>query len=83
MAMAARSGELAAAVVGASLRGGLSPSDVPQLYAAAWRREFAQRLKWGARLQPLLTSPRFSALAIGLLKHAPHVAQRVVALTRG
>jgi flavin-dependent dehydrogenase len=83
MAMAARSGELAAAVVGAGLRGGLAPGDVPLLYAAAWQREFAQRLKWGARLQPLLTSPHFSTLAISLLNRLPRVAQRVVALTRG
>jgi flavin-dependent dehydrogenase len=83
MAMAARSGELAAAVIGAHLRGGLSARDVAPLYARAWRREFASRLRWGARLQPLLSSPHLTAPAVALLNRAPHIAQRLVALTRG
>jgi flavin-dependent dehydrogenase len=47
MAMAARSGELAAATIGAALRGDLPKHDVAPLYERAWRREFTSRLKWG------------------------------------
>lgn len=83
MAMAARSGELAAVVLVAALKHGLKKNDISAVYNAAWRREFATRLRWATRLQPLLTSPHACALAVGLLKHAPNLARRAVALTRG
>jgi flavin-dependent dehydrogenase len=83
MAMAARSGELAAVLIVAALKQGLKKDDVCALYSAAWRREFAERMRWATRLQPLLTSPHLSALAVGVLKHTPGLARRAVALTRG
>jgi flavin-dependent dehydrogenase len=83
MAMAARSGELAAVILVAALKHGLKKDDIFSLYTAAWQREFAGRLRWATRLQPLLTSPLGCALAIGLLKHTPHLARQAVALTRG
>ncbi len=83
MAMAARAGELAAAVIGAHLNGGLRADDVAPLYARAWQREFASRLRWGARLQPLLALPHLTSPALALLGRAPRAAQRLVALTRG
>lgn len=83
MAMAARGGELAAMVLGAALRGGVSSRDAATLHEAAWRREFGTRLRWGARLQPLATSPLATSLAISVLKRAPFLARRIVELTRG
>jgi 2-polyprenyl-6-methoxyphenol hydroxylase-like FAD-dependent oxidoreductase len=83
MAMAARSGELAAVIIVAALKRGLKKDDISTLYNAAWQREFAGRLRWATRLQPLLTSPHLSTLAIGVLKHTPNLARRAVSLTRG
>ncbi|MDQ3812875.1 MAG: hypothetical protein M3347_02865, partial [Armatimonadota bacterium] len=83
MAMAARSGELAAAVVAAHLRGGLRGDDVAPLYAAAWRREFATRLRWAAPLQAVLTSPSLTTPAVTLLSCLPRLARLAVAKTRG
>jgi flavin-dependent dehydrogenase len=82
MAMAARSGELAAAILGASLRGNLTNEQAEELYAGAWHREFDGRLRVGARLQPLLVSPRACGTAIFALKSAPRFAQKLVELTR-
>jgi flavin-dependent dehydrogenase len=83
MAMAARSGELAAVILVAVLKHSLKKDDISMLYNAAWQREFAGRLRWATRLQPLLTSPHACALAVSLLKHTPNLARRAVALTRG
>ncbi len=83
MAMAARSGELAASIVAAALRGGLKACDVAPLYESAWRREFASRLQWATRLEPLLLSPRLARLAIQLMNAAPRLGTFAVAATRG
>ena len=83
MAMAARSGELAASVIGVGLRGGLRSCDVASLYESAWRREFESRLKWAARIEPLLTDARLARLAIQTLNFAPALGRRAVQLTRG
>ncbi|MBV9866936.1 MAG: FAD-dependent monooxygenase [Abitibacteriaceae bacterium] len=83
MVMAARSGELAAAVVGAQLSGDVRPIDMAPLYAAAWQREFSRRLHWAALLRPLLMSPVLTTPAIALLSRMPSLAQRTVANTRG
>jgi flavin-dependent dehydrogenase len=83
MAMAARAGELAAAVISAALRGGLRPEDAAPVYAAAWQREFRARLRWAALLQPLLISPRLTEPAMALLARAPRLAQFAIAGTRG
>lgn len=83
MAMAARSGELAASIVAASLRGGLNREDVAPLYERAWRREFANRLHWAAHLEPLLTDPRLARLAVQTFSCAPSLGRLAVAATRG
>jgi menaquinone-9 beta-reductase len=83
MAMAARGGELVAAVIGASLRGGLRPEDAAPVYAAAWRREFRTRLRWAAVLQPLMISPPLTRPAMALLERAPRLARLAIAVTRG
>jgi flavin-dependent dehydrogenase len=83
MAMAARSGELAAAIVSASLRDGLAGKDVAPLYERAWHREFGSRLRWAARIEPLLLSPRLAGVATQLLKRVPAFARKMVLHTRG
>ncbi len=83
MAMAARSGELAASIVAASLCGGLNREDVAPLYERAWRREFASRLHWAARLEPWLTNPRLARLAVQTFRRAPSLGRLAVAATRG
>jgi flavin-dependent dehydrogenase len=66
MAMAARSGELAAATVLASLRGGLPPGDVPALYALAWHREFDARLRCAGYLQTLALQPQLARAGLAV-----------------
>ncbi len=83
MAMASRSGELAAAVIASALRDEISHDDAETLYRTAWRREFDSRLKWAARLETLLISPRFTTLALKFLQTFPILAQRAVIQTRG
>jgi len=83
MSMAARSGELAGAIIGAQLRGGISANDACTLYEAAWRREFASRLSWATRLQPLLTSPLLTQLAAPIFAGVPALARFAVSRTRG
>ncbi|MDF2439354.1 MAG: hypothetical protein JWN98_338 [Abditibacteriota bacterium] len=83
MAMAARSGELAAAVLASQLRGELAEQDAQLIYEAAWQREFAARLKWAGVFQRLLIDPQLTAPALGLLTHVPSLGRLAVAVTRG
>jgi flavin-dependent dehydrogenase len=83
MAMAARSGELAAAVCAARLRGSLSTREAAQLYEKAWRREFASRLQAGDVLGKLLLSPLLPTPLLGVLGRWPLAAQKLVRVTRG
>jgi flavin-dependent dehydrogenase len=83
MGMALRSGELAAATVGAAIKGGLATRDVAPIYGAAWRREFETRLHWGAHLQPLILSPLWSGIAISCFACFPASARLAVQRTRG
>lgn len=81
-AMAARSGELAAACIRAALRGGVHDDAAREMYQAAWRREFAARLNWGTRLQPLLLTPRAGEIAAHGLTIAPGIAGFLAGCTR-
>lgn len=83
MAMAARSGELAAGVIGAQLRGGLTQSDAHALYAAAWQREFAARLKWASVFQRLLIDPQLATAALSVAARVPSLSRFAVTATRG
>ena len=83
MAMAVRSGELAAASIGAALRGDLPRADAAPLYDAAWHREFGRRLNWAARLQPLLIRPQFTLPALRLLDGLPPLGALIMRATRG
>ena len=83
MSMAARSGELAAATVGASLRGQLAADQVPPLYAAAWHREFDRRLLWASRLHYLLVRPFLYGPALSLMSRLPGSLFYATTMTRG
>ncbi len=83
MAMAARGGELAAAVIGAQLQGSLSTQDAARLYGAAWRREFPSRLKWGDVLGEALLCPALAAPMIKFLGRTPRLTSTLMRATRG
>lgn len=83
MAMAARSGELAAAIVAASLRGEVSRDEVEELYTRAWHREFGRRLAWASRIEWVLISPRLVEPTLQILCAIPHLSQRAFVATRG
>ncbi len=83
MAMAVRSGELAAATLGAALDGGLKRADVAPLYAASWQREFGRRLDWATRLQPLFVVPNLTLPALRFFDRAPALGALMLRATRG
>ncbi len=83
MAMALRSGELAARSVVHALEWNLSLEDAASSYSSMWEREFGSRLRWAARLQPLFTDPRFTRIAQGIFDLAPILSSFAVRRTRG
>lgn len=83
MAMALRSGELAARAVLHALQWDLSPDAAASSYARMWEREFGSRLRWAARLQPLFINPRFTRIAQGVCDFAPLLSKIAVRRTRG
>ena len=78
MAMAARSGELAALAIASS-----ALSDVTQTYQTLWKDEFSRRLRFAAFLQPLFTIPALTAPALALCDVFPALAARSISQTRG
>lgn len=83
MAMAVRSGELAAATVGAGLRGDLKRADVAPLYSASWHREFGRRLEWAQTLQPLFIVPNLTLPALRFFDQVPQLGALALRATRG
>ncbi len=83
MAMAVRSGELAAATAGAALRGDLPRADVAPLYAASWHREFGRRLEWAQTLQPLFIVPNLTLPALRFFDRIPPLSALALRATRG
>lgn len=83
MAMAMRSGELAARSVLHALKWDLAPEAAASSYALMWEREFGSRLRWAARLQPLFTNPRFTRVAQRVFDLAPVLSDFAVRRTRG
>lgn len=85
MAMAARGGELAASCLLPvfQARPSLSVHDAVRLYEAAWQREFANRLKWAKRLQPLFLQPTLSFGGVTLVRRVPRLGRLAVRHTRG
>ncbi len=83
MAMAMRSGELAARSVGDALKWNLAPEEAAVAYAVLWEREFASRLKWARALQPLFTRAPLSRLALALSDALPALGRLGAKRTRG
>jgi 2-polyprenyl-6-methoxyphenol hydroxylase-like FAD-dependent oxidoreductase len=83
IAMALRSGELAAAYCAAHLCGGMSAGGLRRGYAAAWRREFGARVRLGRLLQTLMLRPDWFWPGLHLLRAVPRLGQYLVAHTRG
>ncbi len=83
MAMALRSGELAARSVEEALKWGLSPEEAASFYAQMWTREFGRRLKWASALQPLFCDPRLSSAALRLSNALPGLSRLAAKRTRG
>jgi flavin-dependent dehydrogenase len=83
MAMAARSGELSAAVLCAQLRGEISGKVAREIYAKAWRREFASRLKWAGAFQKLLMDASLLSPTLAAVSLLPSFGRWAVRATRG
>ncbi len=83
MAMALRSVELCAPLADKFLRGELTREQWQSCYAAAWRNEFAPRLRTGRLLQRALGVPFVADGLIALGNRLPRVADHFVHATRG
>ena len=83
MAMAIRSGELAAATLGTALRGDLKRADAAPLYQSAWHREFDRRLRWSQQLHPLLIAPHLTLPALRFFDTVPQLGALALRATRG
>ena len=83
MAMALRSGELAARAVVHALKWNLAPEEAASSYALLWEREFGSRLRWAARLQPLFTNAKWTRAAQTAFDLAPQLSRFAVRRTRG
>ena len=83
MAMAVRSGELAAATLVVGVRGDLKRADVAPLYAASWHREFGRRLSWAQKLQPLFVVPNLTLPALLFFDNVPPLGALALRATRG
>ena len=82
MAMALRAGELAATVARLQVRG-LNAAEAARLYDAAWRREFAPRLRLAARLHPLALRPHWAKPLTPLVQRLPALKAAWTRGTRG
>ena len=65
IAMALRSGRLAAACTRAVLERRLPPEQLANVYAQAWRREFTSRLRWARFVHAALARPAPSRSHVG------------------
>lgn len=83
MAMALRSGELAARSIAWALKWNQTPGETALVYARMWDREFARRLKWARVLQPLFTRPGCSNAALWLSDLWPALSALATQQTRG
>ncbi|BCM88595.1 hypothetical protein IAD21_00428 [Abditibacteriota bacterium] len=83
MAMALRSGELAARSLQDALKWHLCPNEAARNYARMWQREFGHRLKWASALHPLLTNVRLSNAVLRLVDALPLLSHVAAIHTRG
>lgn len=82
IAMALRSGIVAAEHGGRYLAGELDAADMLHGYAAQWEREFGARLRLGRHLQPILLEPRWAALGLRVVNGIPALGNYLVSHTR-
>jgi flavin-dependent dehydrogenase len=83
IAMALRSGRLAASCAMEFLQDRLAAERLPRRYAARWRRQFAARLLLARGLQSLMLRPRLLSPALRMSARVPPLASYLVAHTRG
>ncbi len=83
MAMALRSGELAARTVQHALRYTQSPLAAADTYALLWNREFARRLRWARTLQPFFSRPMWANTMIFWANLFPTLTRLTTAKLRG
>jgi len=83
MAMAMRSGELAARSIQEALKWNYSSGEAAHFYGVMWEREFGRRLKWARALQPLFTHSLLSNAALRFFDALPALARLVARRTRG
>jgi len=83
MAMALRSGELAAQMVVRAWQTNASPLKAADDYARAWKSEFGGRLWWASRFQPLFTDARVTGWAQTFFDRAPALFRLGIVGTRG
>ena len=82
IAMALRSGGLAASLVLLYFDGKLTAAELRQNYAARWAREFGPRLRLGRVLQPLLMQQHAASAAFRLFRIVPGIGRALVHATR-
>ncbi len=83
IAMALRSGRLAAECVASFLAARVSPDAMTHLYAQRWRREFASRLRLGRALQPLMLHPTLFSVGLKAMIAVPPFGDYLWKQTRG
>ena len=83
MAMALRTAEIAAPLMGDFLRGELSADNFKQRYQLHWRREFQRRLQLGRLLHAGFIQPQLANMSVSLCQTFPSMADWVVRNTRG
>lgn len=82
IAMALRSGEVAASHGVGFLRGQMSEVALKRKYEGQWRREFAARLRLGRMLQVLMLRPRLLALSLRVIGGVPPIGRFLIRHTR-
>ena len=82
IAVALRSGVLAAEQAAGFLSGELNAREFTVRYAALWRQAFGSRMRWGRTLQRILLQPRSASFAIRLLIALPGLGRLLIARTR-
>jgi flavin-dependent dehydrogenase len=82
IAMALRGGALAAEHAAAFLAGSASAAEAPRRYAAAWRAEFAPRLRLARALQAFMLRPGWLEPGLRLLRAVPALGRYLVTHTR-
>lgn len=83
MAMALRGAQLCVDGADAYLRGDCTLDEWAAHYTAAWRAEFAPRVRLARRLQRLLMMPHVAGGLLALGRHLPWAADYFVRATRG